>query len=190
MCTLLQNRLAQVQTLNNSRISWKKTSPLPVCLDQRRRHLEIWRRQTRKRRVYRTVATSRYCFGASSGLPSILCSAGERCQFLLCNLDRIAVGFAPLTQWGEGMWAYVRIVTARFNVVTHRALWNDLLLFFFSGVCARWTYSDTRPTTSGSITDRLGPMMWRLATQNTHSTVGEALFLSSYFIYITCWGLW
>jgi hypothetical protein len=40
------------------------------------------------------------------------------------------VGFAPLTQWGEGMWAYVEIVPARFNVVTYRALCNGLLLFF------------------------------------------------------------
>ena len=40
------------------------------------------------------------------------------------------MGFAPLTQWGEGMWAFVRIVPARFNVVIHRALCNGLLLFF------------------------------------------------------------
>jgi len=40
------------------------------------------------------------------------------------------VGFVPLTLWGEGMWAYVRIAPARFNVVTHRALCNGLLLFF------------------------------------------------------------
>ena len=40
------------------------------------------------------------------------------------------MGFGPLTQWGEGMWAYVRTVPARFNVVTHRALCNGLLLFF------------------------------------------------------------
>ena len=40
------------------------------------------------------------------------------------------MGFAPLTQWDEGMWAYVRLVPARFNVVTHRALCNGLLLVF------------------------------------------------------------
>ena len=39
-------------------------------------------------------------------------------------------------QWGEGMWAYVRIEHARFNVVRHRAHCNALLLFL-SGVCAR-----------------------------------------------------
>ena len=36
---------------------WRKRSP-PVCLDQRRRHFEIWRRQKRKRRVCRIVVTS------------------------------------------------------------------------------------------------------------------------------------
>ena len=37
--------------------------------------------------------------------------------------------FAPLTQWG--MWAYVRIEPARFNVVRHRAHCNGFLLVFF-----------------------------------------------------------
>ena len=54
---------------------------------------------------------------------------------------------------------------------------------FFLGVCARRRYSDTGPTTSGSITDRLGPIMWRLATQNTHSTVSEAFFIKLFYLY-------
>ena len=33
-------------------------------------------------------------------------------------------------QWGEGMWAYVRIEPAAFNFVRHRAHCNALLLFF------------------------------------------------------------
>ena len=52
---------------------------------------------------------------------------------------------------------------------------------FVSGVFAWWRCRDPCPwpTTSGSITDRSGPMMWRLATRDSHVTVGEALFLSS-----------
>ena len=34
-------------------------------------------------------------------------------------------------QWGEGMWACVRIEPAGFNVVRNRALCNSLLLFFY-----------------------------------------------------------
>ena len=78
-------------------------------------------------------------------------------------------------QWGERMWAYVRIEPVGSNVARHCAHCIALLLFF-SGVCARGRYSDTWPTTSGSITDRPGPMICRLATRNSHSTVGEACF--------------
>ena len=51
--------------------------PPPVCLDQRCRHLEIRRRQERKWRVCPIVVTSRYCCGASSGLPPLPRRAAE-----------------------------------------------------------------------------------------------------------------
>ena len=92
-------------------------------------------------------------------------------------------------QWGEGMWAYVSIEPA-FFILLDTVHIVTLCYCFLSGVCARWKYSDTWPKTSGRITDRPGPITWSLATRKSHSTVGEALFLSSYFIYITCWGRW
>ena len=77
VCTLLRNRLAQEKHWKNEVKVEESASPPPVCLDQRRRHLEIWRRRERKWRVCRIVVTSRYCCGASSGLPPLLCRAAE-----------------------------------------------------------------------------------------------------------------
>jgi len=59
-----------------------------------------------------------------------------------------------------------------------------LFYCFSSGICAWWRNRDTWPTISRTITDRPGPMMCRLATRNSHSTVGEVLFLTS--VAISC----
>ena len=189
MCTLLRNKLAQVKHWKNevkveesasppppsllrskASPSWNLTSPgtkmarLPKCRDVT---VLLWR-------VFRfaaiTLPRSRMLATDASFFSVI--STASRWDLRLWR------------QWGEWMWAYISIEPAVFNFVRHRALCNAVL-FFFSGVCARWRYSDTWPKTSGSC-----PMMWRLATRNSHSTVGEALFLSSHIFYITCWGKW
>ena len=46
-------------------------------------------------------------------------------------------------QWGEGMWACVRIESIIVNGFSHRTYYNALfIVFFFSGVFARWRFRD------------------------------------------------
>jgi len=122
------------KTLKESRKS-TKAPPSPVCLHRWRRHLEIWRRQERKRHVFRIAVASRYCCGTSSGLPPLLSGATECCREMLVYFHVISTAslwdLRLWRQWGEGMWEYVRIEPADSNVVRHCAHCNALFFNVF-----------------------------------------------------------
>ena len=92
-------------------------------------------------------------------------------------------------QWGEGMWAYVSIEPAVFNFVRHRAHCNAGLLFFLR--CLRPVKIQRH------VADDFWQHYW--PTRPDDVKIGDAkqsfdsgwrVVLSSYFIYITCWGRW
>ena len=185
MCTLLRNKLAQVKHWKNEVKVEKSASPPPSLL--RLKASPSWNLTSPGTKMARlpycrdvTVLLWRVFRFAAITVPRRRMLATDA-SFFSVNSTASRWDLRLWRQWGEGMWAYVSIEPAVYNFVRHRAFCNAVLLFFFSGVCAQWRYSDTWPKTSGSIIDRPGPMMWRLATRNSHSTVGEALCLSSYF---------
>ena len=76
---------------------------------------------------------------SSSGLAPLLRRAAERWQDLpvvYINLDRITVGFMPLTRMGDIKRPCVRSEPIGFNVFIHRTYCNALFIVFISGVFA------------------------------------------------------
>ena len=127
VCTLLRNRLAQVKHWKNDVKVEESASPPPVCLDQRRRHLEIWRRDV-------TVLLWRvFRFAAITVLRSRMLATDASFFSVISTASRWDLRL--WRQWGEGMWAYVSIEPAVFNFVRHRAHCNAGLLFFLRCVC-------------------------------------------------------
>ena len=62
-------------------------------------------------------------------------------------------------QWGEGMWACVRIESTCVNVFRHHTYYNAIFIVFFSQVSSPDEGSEThgpKQATSGSITGRPG----------------------------------
>ena len=158
----------QGQTLKERRSSRKKASPhSTVCLYQRRRHLELWRRQNEISAF--ALLSWRHSRDVPSGFAPFTTPRSRM-------LEKDAGFFRVISttslwdlrlwrQWGEGMWACVRIESNRVNVFSHRTYYNALFNVFFPQVSSPGEGSEThgpKPAISGSITDRPGAIRWRL----------------------------
>ena len=81
--------------------------------------------------------------------------------------------FSTASLWGLCLWhhimrACVRTEPTNFNVFRHRTYCNALFVVFrFRCLRLVNVYTCRRLTISGTITDRSGPMLGRLATQRT-----------------------
>ena len=174
----------QGQALKERRSSRKKSSPpSPVCLYQRRRHLEIWRC------LNENSAFAVLSWRHSRDVPSGFALTTPRSRMLEKDASFFnVVSTASLwdlrlwLQWGEGMWACEIIESTCVNVFSHRTYYNALFIVSFSQVSSPDEGSEThgpKQATSGSITGRPSAIMWRLATRVSHLIVSETLCLSS-----------
>ena len=124
----------QGQTLKERRSSRKKApSPSPVCLYQRRRHLEIWRCQNENSAF--AVLSWRHSRDVPSGFAPLPRRAAE-CWKKDASFFNV-ISAASLwdlrlwCQWGEGMWGCVRIESTCVNVFSHCTYYNALFIVFF-----------------------------------------------------------
>ena len=174
----------------------RKRPPSPVSLYQRRRHLEIWRCQNENSAF--GVLSWRHSRDVPSGFRAITTPRSrmlEKDDSFFNVISTASLWDLRLwLQWGEGMWACVRIESIIVNVFSHRTYYNALfIVFFFSGVFARWRFRDAWSKAGDfcSITGRPGAIRWRLTTRVSHLIVTETLCLSSTATLcrcsITCW---
>ena len=122
------------QTLIERRSSRKKAfPPSPVCLYQRRRHLEIWRCLNENSAF--GVLSWRHSRDVPSGFAPLPRRPAE-CWKKDANFFNV-ISTASMwdlclwLQWGEGMWACVRIESTCVNLFSHRTYYNALLILIF-----------------------------------------------------------
>ena len=173
----------------------RKRPPSPVCLYQRRRHLEIWRCQNENSAF--AVLSWRHSRDVPSGfapLPRRAAECWKKMPVSLMYSRPHRCGIYAFDCSGVKECGHVQELSILLSTSLVTVHIITLFLLCFSQVSSPDEGSEThgpKQATSGSITGRPGAIRWRLTTRVSHLIVTETLCLSSTATLcrcsITCW---